>query len=708
MSGLSQMLALNLLPQFVQDNLGWWAFGLIVVVGLLVLGLKDVLRFSWKRVWAISSVCFSESVRRRVLWIAPVAILGVIVVSQLQKPFDEQDAIRQTTKICLFATGLVVAMTTIILACTNLPREIESRVIYTVVTKPTTRLEIVLGKVVGFARVSFTILLIMGLFTYGYLLTRAWGMQREIAQRLDAGVVPEAIRPTLAHYREAGLLTAKTLTTADQMQIFARMPDESTRRYMWGSSEQDALIPFDIAPQMLVPAGTNGQPGERGVMVVANVGYERVEAPKTAPESKPTTSPTTMPYMGPFIIPPEERGKNLARKDTTPNVTFAILDEDQYSIGLVQTMMGGTGGIPLTDPTGKEPALGYIPPALAAEMARHERVYVQIVGTTPDTQYFLDGAAVELHVPTTTPGQFTRIAPARDPQDPQRATQPMFRGRSGNYGQQLRGAADLARAPIAIYRYRDADIGDVAEDGSVPFELRMGIERSDDAAEDTDDPTIMLVEVINRDTGAKAGPIRLTPESGRPAFFDVPAAGVAGGNFDVLLRNNTQGHFAGLNPASLQLVQSRQHFVMNLSTSLLILWLMSVLVIAVSIFSSTFLSWPIAVVLTLVILLGHWGVQQISDSLGSEMGNQVATDLGFDDAARARVVSSSVNALSTFLKTVAVVLPDISKFPAMEHIERGESTPLSKMIESLVVTFGFGVPLIVLSYVFLKNKEVAP
>jgi hypothetical protein len=44
----------------------------------------------------------------------------------------------------------------------------------------------------------------------------------------------------------------------------------------------------------------------------------------------------------------------------------------------------------------------------------------------------------------------------------------------------------------------------------------------------------------------------------------------------------------------------------------------------------------------------------------------------------------------------------------MEHIERGESTPLARLIESLVVTFGFGIPLIVLSYVFLKNKEVAP
>src|SRR5687768_5261776 len=151
---------------------GWVLLGLIVLA-FLVFGFRDLLRLSWRRIWAISGVCFDESIRRRVLWITPLAILGVIAVSQLTKPVDAQDAIRQTTKFCVFASGLVVAITAIILACTNLPKEIENRVIYTVVTKPTTRLEIVLGKVVGFARVSATILLIMGAFSWIYLRARA-------------------------------------------------------------------------------------------------------------------------------------------------------------------------------------------------------------------------------------------------------------------------------------------------------------------------------------------------------------------------------------------------------------------------------------------------------------------------------------------------------------------------------------------------------
>src|SRR5438477_9107022 len=188
------------MPEFISTNIALIVLVGIVLVGLLGVGLKDVLRFSVTRAWAISGVCFQQSIRRRVLWLTPLVILGVLTVAQFQKPIDPQDAVRQTTSYCLFATGLLVAIVTIILACTNLPQEIENRVIYTVATKPTTRLEIVVGKVIGFVRVSFWILVIMGLFSWGYLRFRDWRLRSEIRAQL-AGPTDANSRPTLASYR---------------------------------------------------------------------------------------------------------------------------------------------------------------------------------------------------------------------------------------------------------------------------------------------------------------------------------------------------------------------------------------------------------------------------------------------------------------------------------------------------------------------------
>src|SRR4051794_23647342 len=42
--------------------------------------LVDFGRFGISRVWAISSVSYSEAIRKRVLWVTPLAIIGVIAV----------------------------------------------------------------------------------------------------------------------------------------------------------------------------------------------------------------------------------------------------------------------------------------------------------------------------------------------------------------------------------------------------------------------------------------------------------------------------------------------------------------------------------------------------------------------------------------------------------------------------------------------------
>ena len=153
--------------------------------------------------------------------------------------------------------------------------------------------------------------------------------------------------------------------------------------------------------------------------------------------------------------------------------------------------------------------------------------------------------------------------------------------------------------------------------------------------------------------------------------------------------------------------RGQSSFAFNLFKSLFILWLLSVLVVVISVFCSTFLSWPIAVILTLVILLGHWGVAELGDSM-QHPGRSVSTDFGLRDPVSSKVVSTSVDDLASGLQWLALVLPDVSKFPVMEDIERNVSIPMARVEEALGVLFAFGLPMLLLSYIILKNKEVAP
>jgi hypothetical protein len=648
-----------------------------------------------------------------VLWITPLAIIGVILISQLQRPLDEQDAIRQTIKVCVFATGLLVAISTTILACTNLPREIENRVIYSIVTKPTTRLEIVLGKVLGFARVSLMILLIMGAFSWAYLSLRAWNMRRIIAQRLEQNEVPPTSVATMKYYRDAGLLNAKTLEEPSQTQVFSRLPwDTGTKRFMFGANEGSFYMPFDLTAEMLTPPGAS-EPGERGLIALVHVGYVKKGGTKepamaTQPVAK-ATQPSTLPYYGPYIMSPEERAVVLAgvKSLANPTIGIAIEDANFNSIGSA-VPVGLTKQLELTQKDGLTPIAAFIDPKTAKSMVG--RTYLRVVGASPDVEYYVDLAdsapAIQLGFPVG-PGQFAALPNVTDPADPNKVLPPVFQSRSGNFGQQLRGGTEAS--PTAVIHFENASVAPDAE-GRATFELRSGIEHSgdDDSGENAAIATQVAVQVRNDKTGETSETTIVEPESNRTIFFRLPAASMAGGNFDLLVRCLSRGDHLGLADHSIVLVTSNEPFAFNLFKSLLILWLMAILITSVAIFASTFLSWPIAVVLTLVILLGHWGVDQLGDATAPGIGNQVVTDFGLRSPAKAEAVRASVEKLSAMLNFISTVLPDISKFAAVENLERGVMIPMATLKDAVLVTLGFGVPLVLLAYVFLKNKEVAP
>jgi hypothetical protein len=282
----------------------------------------------------------------------------------------------------------------------------------------------------------------------------------------------------------------------------------------------------------------------------------------------------------------------------------------------------------------------------------------------------------------------------------------VFIGRQGLDGQQIGGSAD-GKGPVAIFPFSNVPIAD-GSSAAVPLEMRVSIEKGDADNPDADSPTRVSIQVRNRKTDQIVDAGELAPESNRPAYGTLPAAAVAGGNFDIILRCLSPQRWLGVKSDSLSVVQSDNSFAFNLAKSLLIIWLLTVLVISIAIFASTFVSWPIAIVLTLLILLSHWGVQELGDAAEAGLGRQFVQDFGVHDPAQAQAISATVEQLNKFLKMVATVLPDIDQFSATDDIERGISIPSQKLWDAIAATIRFGLPLSVLAYVFLKNKEVAP
>jgi hypothetical protein len=705
---------------------GYIIAAVIVLLGL-ALGLADLMRISPKRIWAIGSVGFRESIRRRVLWVTPLAMLGIIAVSQLSHPFDEQDAIRQTTKYCLFASGIVVVIATLILACTSLPKEIDNRVIYTIVTKPATRLEIVLGKSLGFARTSAAILLIMGIFSYVYLQINAAQLTSSIRARLASLPQSDQSRDTLRHYADEGLLQARVYTlpalggvwgSPPGLQLYAKLP-QPTDPYKWqfGNNEQDVLFPFAISQDIL------SHPDASLIFTLQIATRQprpltRREVETELHDPTATTRPTTQgvqTYPGP------------------PRIAVTILNENGYTALASSEMMDA---LHLTEVKSKDPeaykdvswvqldpsgqkgvgqAIVVVPPKylqekiakLPAAPDGSRRLYLMITGATLATQYGYGANAVGLSAQVADAAGKPMNIPIARTGPGGKELAPIFRGRlTSTHYQQLRGDDDRAEAPVAVFEVRQPDF--IPSGDEVSFEFRTKVERTSDAqATEAENTTHVEAVVRNRKTGFTSPPIEMTADSDRPTFFSVPRAAVDGGDFDIDLRSRTEGHFVGLRPTSVAAVSTSQSFAFNLLKSLAILWMLSVLVVIVSVFCSTFVSWPIAVVLSLVILLGRWCVTQIGDPASPQ---QMVTDIFGANAnpVSARVFTDTVGALNKLLTITAKVLPDLDQFRVTEDIERGVSISGRSLIDAGMVLLTFGTVLLIFAYLLLRKKEVAP
>jgi ABC-type transport system involved in multi-copper enzyme maturation permease subunit len=687
---------------------------LIVLVGLLGFGFSDLLRFSITRAWAIGGVCFRESIRRRVLWIIPLAAVGVIVVSQLQKVVDERDVIRETTKFCLFATGLVLVMTSIILACTNLPREIETRVIYTVVTKPTTRLELILGKIIGFSRVSALIVIIMGLFTYGYLELRNIRQGQAVYARLqtDPSLGP-AERNRLEHFHETGLLTAESYAHPQHMQILANIPrrGESLRSF-YGGGEEDVLFQFVPDPHILYadPANADGFDQFGGVCKTGMLIGVRVRFQRIVPEH------------------PDAAGHN--RQAALPTIELDIFGRDQYPL---------VGALIMNDPRapdvkaahatalslpadnvmdGKpisqaETVWAYVPAQQAGLLFQQPYFFVHLGGDATEYQYFVDSTSAVLAVaPALDAGKYApSLVEVKAVSPNQMVPQygpPIARGRPNmRGGEELLGKKSTdPHAAFALFHFLASDVPQTGE--SIPLEISAMVTHTADSDENADLPSEATLSVLPAGADTPQSPTSIVIESKQTIYASLPASSIGSGDFDLVLRCNTPGNVLALNNDSIALVVGSQPFAWNLAKSLFILWLLTVLVVTIAILTSTFVSWPIAVVLTAVLLMGHWCVTQVADTADATLGRSIATDMGLTDPSKAEAVVSSVNALSSGMTMLGKVLPDIDRFAAIDDIQKGAIVTAQTVGDALFVLGCFGLPMAVLAYLVMKKKEVAP
>ncbi len=231
---------------FVTLVLGAWGMGVAFMLGLALLRLA----FAGSHpVLGVARTMFDEAIRQKVGLIFVVIL--VVLVPLLPVFLNDsrlEYRVSNFLRYSLFVTGLLLSIMTILLCTRSVAREVESKVVFTTLTKPIARWQHLLGKWVGAMALNALLLTVAGVGIYAF--TKAIA-QQPAQDPLDAVAVQDEI------------LTARIVHTPDEAEpgMLARDIGERLERlrqlepdfYMTTDpvSGQVRPIPFEQLPENL-------------------------------------------------------------------------------------------------------------------------------------------------------------------------------------------------------------------------------------------------------------------------------------------------------------------------------------------------------------------------------------------------------------------------------------------------------------------------
>jgi len=147
---------------------------------------SDLAHFSFRRTLAIARLMVREAIRLRVLFVLLVGLPAIIIADLTSRYFDPvfqaTGGLIAVAEVTITMVGMALAL---FLSTYSLPHELATKTVYSLVTKPVSRLEIMAGKTLGLMIVLAMVTFGLGLLSYGYILHRAQQVRALAQSRLD-------------------------------------------------------------------------------------------------------------------------------------------------------------------------------------------------------------------------------------------------------------------------------------------------------------------------------------------------------------------------------------------------------------------------------------------------------------------------------------------------------------------------------------------
>ena len=270
--------------------------GYVVLSRVLWLMLIELVSIRWRRLYAIARVSVLESNRR--MW-APYVVVTVFLVVLafthwfLQPPRPAEVGRLYVGTLTLLISLLLTVMVTL-LAPLSLPQDIQGQTIYTIVSKPVRRIELVWGRMLGFMTIVTVLTLIFGGVSLFYLRRTVGGTieatDNAAAKALKSGRLSEArqlreqadqVRTRMAarvpNYGSLTFLDSKGTAHVRGIDVGTEQSMREPRSHIEGATPATAIWSYGLVPDPLAPPGVRPPLLDRRLPVASLLNPDSVE-----------------------------------------------------------------------------------------------------------------------------------------------------------------------------------------------------------------------------------------------------------------------------------------------------------------------------------------------------------------------------------------------------------------------------------------------
>ncbi|MGC9259870.1 MAG: ABC transporter permease [Phycisphaerae bacterium] len=647
----------------------------LLILAFILTAFRDIARLGrgLSRAWAIGRVTVSEAWNARMwavplVWFAVCALLGVLIV----RGYEPAGVVRVYMTIFLRAQVLVLLIYLGIMACITLPRERERHTLVTTGSKPISRLELLLGKVLGLSAAGVMILAVMMILTWGYMKVVDLKIRHDAAvlyalQKNDYDKVLRRMPPdTGVHYlAQHGVLQAQNYVSG-HMSIagYINYQTNPPSRLLKGGSSETLYFEFPS-----LPATGYYRP-------MFDFQFAVVHA---LPSTKPVTIQVTM----------VQRSNPMNTQHTTLTLN---------SIGQAAWM-----------PQNPTAFFSYVNPQTG-------RIYnpgpVVLKVTCPEFGVYL-GIGNGLHPPNDTSCMAVSLAKSRTAGHTGMIApkaNPVITGFKDNGKQEIVGPSihhPQIKPEVASWDFTNLDRQPIPIGPHGNFTIHMVI--SVDKQSNEALPPVAQIVAYNTNLPRQRVTRMLYVNEKRITMLKLPSTLLGSGDLIINLRSAVPGQWFKVKADSMIIMQPPSSFIWNLFKSELVILCEVVLLITIGVAASTALGWPVAMLTAMVAyILGnlfHF-VHGLFYAGGFELFDYVQ-DSRMQHIWYYQVGSFITNVMVRILWVTVHLMPDFTRYDPLYFIVRSQDMPFTIVLLDGAWTLACILPILAIGYLLLRKQELA-